>query len=214
MKLNKLEDFQTSYKKTVSLSISIGLIMGIAFVISIIFLSYKLSETSKNVLVIDKSGTIYTTKAGKVDETRVYEYENHVRMFYTYWYGFDENNYNDHIEKGLNLIGEAGKELYNEYNDLQVKTNLAQKNLRYEVEIKKIVVDMQSNPVSGYIEGIQTCIRAKGRKSRYVCAKFTLYDVARSETNVHGCKIDKWSVYDTREILSEQDSISSTTPIQ
>lgn len=209
MKMQVFETAQENYKKSIGFAkfvISIVLITSLA---SNLFLGYKLSQANKTAIVLDTKGMIYNTKSMGLEDTRIFEYEDHIKTFYTNWYSFDESNFDQHIEKGLNMIGDNGKELYNEYNDLQIKTNLIQKNLRYDVRISNVSIDMNTNPISGTIQGIQTCIRAKGSKSRTIYAKFTIYDTTRSKENVHGCKIDKWQVYESRELSEQNDSTTT-----
>lgn len=94
----------------------------------------------------------------------------------------------------MNLIGNRGKELLSEYNDINMHNSLIQKNIIYSVTIKDIRVDMKTVPVSGEILFTQTGYRARGGVSRDVLAKFTLYDVSRSRENSHGVKIESWEV--------------------
>ena len=125
---------------------------------------------------------------------RAYEYEDHVKRFVQLWYSFDENNYERHLNEALNLIGNKGKELLNEYNDVNMLNTLIQKNIRYEVSINDISIDMATLPVSGEITFTQTGLRSRGGLSREIKARFTLYDVSRSRDNSHGAKIEKWDV--------------------
>lgn len=216
MKLRHFESAEQQYKKTVGLSKFILSVIIVCMVASLCFMGYLLYMQSKNVMIVDSRGTIYNANSGIRENIRQYEYEDQVRMFYSYWYSFEESNYDEHIEKALHLIGEKGKDLLNEYNDAQVKFSLSQKNLRYEVKINKVIVNTNTVPVSGYIEGIQTCLRATGIRSRTICAKFTLYDCTPSKENLHGVKIDQWNIYDSREISTTQqtpDSAVTSTSI-
>jgi len=208
-KLRHFESAQQQYKKTVGLSKFIISVLIISMIASLSFMGYLLYQQSKTVMIMDSRGIIYNANSGVREDIRQYEYEDQVRMFYTFWYSFDESNYDEHIERALHLIGERGKDLLNEYNDAQVKSTLAQKNLRYEVKITKVVINPNTVPVSGHIEGLQTCLRATGIKSRTICANFTLYDVTPSKENLHGVKIDQWNIYDSKEINNPQDSIST-----
>ena len=211
MKFTTFETAQENYKKTVGLSKFVIIIIVTTSLFSNLFLGYLLAKASSTAIVLDSKGVIYNTKSAGLEDTRIYEYEDHIRSFYSNWYAFDETSYDQHIEAGLNMIGDVGKELYNEYNDLQIKTNMIQKNLRYEVKISKVQIDMNTTPISGHIEGIQTCLRAKGQKSRTICANFTIYDVSRSKTNIHGCKIEQWKIYESKELVENADSIATPT---
>ena len=52
------------------------------------------------------------------------------------------------MKYALNLIGNKGKELLNEYNDVNMQNSLIQKNIRYDVSIKDIQIDTQTIPTT------------------------------------------------------------------
>ncbi|MCI7359622.1 MAG: hypothetical protein MSK40_18220, partial [Parabacteroides sp.] len=137
---------------------------------------------------------------------RKYEYENHIKTFVSLWYSFDESTYENNVTLALNLIGNRGKELYNEYNDINMLNSLIQKNIRYGVIIKDIHINMQTVPISGDILFTQTGYRARGSVARDISVNFTLYDVSRSRENSHGVKIESWDVRysEPREITDEE----------
>lgn len=94
---------------------------------------------------------------------------NHVKTFVTHWYAFDESSYEKNISLALNLIGNKGKELLNEYNDVNMLNSLIQKNIRYGVRIKDVEINTQTIPVSGKIIFTQTGYRA--REASHVISK-------------------------------------------
>jgi len=205
---------ETVYKKSIGISKFVITLVVIGFLLSTTVMGYFLYDAKKTAIVIDSKGTRFNTQSVNVSDMRIYEYEEFIRTFYTTWYSFDENNFDQHIEKGLHMIGDEGKELFNEYSDLQLKSNMIQKNLRYEVKITNVVVNMSTKPVSGHIEGVQTCIRAKGYKSRTICVNFTIGDVEVSKDNLTGCKIEKWKVYESKELAEKTDSIAAVNPVE
>ena len=78
-------------------------------------------------MVLDTSGQVYDVAAIESAAMRKYEYENHIKTFVSLWYSFDESTYEDNVTLALNLIGNRGKELYNEYNDINMLNSLIQK---------------------------------------------------------------------------------------
>ena len=117
-----------------------------------------------------------------------------------------KRQYENNVTLALNLIGNRGKELYNEYNDINMLNSLIQKNIRYGVIIKDIHINMQTVPISGDILFTQTGYRARGSVARDISVNFTLYDVSRSRENSHGVKIESWDVRysEPREITDEE----------
>lgn len=194
MNLTNIKGINKSVKGMRNLIILFAAVLTIGFVGSFLILSNKIDTAYTKSFIFDNKGNVYQTSTIDTKEMRGYEYENHIKTFFSLWYSFDEYTYKSNVEQALELIGDKGKELLNEYNDLNIYNTLIQKNIRYGIAITDIKVDLNTIPISGFIKGLQTGYRAKGSISRVVEVRFTLYDVARSQKNVHGCKIDDWSV--------------------
>lgn len=194
MDLTKFKTVDESLRITLIVSICCCGIMALAFTVAFIFQYNKIDEAYTKALVLDTSGKIYEVTPIAASDMRKYEYEDHIKDFVVKWYAFDESTYESNIKSALNLIGNRGKELLSEYNDVNMHNSLIQKNIIYKVAIKDIQVDMKTVPVSGEILFTQTGYRARGSVSREVLVKFTLYDVSRSRENSHGVKIENWDV--------------------
>ncbi len=194
MELHNLDNINNIIKRNTYMTLGSIFIVCVAFAFIINKQSNQIAELQQNVLVIDTKGNAYEAQAVQASYTRIYEYENHVKTFIQLWYAFDENNYEENINTALNLIGENGKELLNQYNDLGMLNILRQKNIHYNAKVDDINIDMNTLPISGTATVTQTGYRAKGSVSRTLNITFTLYDVARCKENVHGAKIDKWEI--------------------
>ena len=206
MNLTKFKTVDQAFKTTVIVASSCCLIMGIAYTVCFFYLSNKIDAAYTKALVLDTSGQVYDVAAIESAAMRKYEYENHIKTFVSLWYSFDESTYENNVTLALNLIGNRGKELYNEYNDINMLNSLIQKNIRYGVIIKDIHINMQTVPISGDILFTQTGYRARGSVARDISVNFTLYDVSRSRENSHGVKIESWEVRysEPREITDEE----------
>lgn len=206
MDLTKFKTVDQAFKTTAIVAVSCCAIMGAAFVVCFFYLSNKIDAAYTKALVLDTTGQVYDVASIESSAMRKYEYENHVKTFVALWYSFDESTYENNIAMALNLIGNRGKELFNEYNDINMLNSLIQKNIRYGIIIKDIHVDMQTVPVSGNILFTQTGYRARGSVARDISVTFTVYDVSRSRENSHGVKIDSWDVRysEPREITDEE----------
>lgn len=194
MDLTKFKTVDLAFKATVVVAIVCCLIMGAAFSVCFFYLSDKIDAAYTKALVLDTSGKTYDVATVEAAAMRKFEYEDHVKDFVMLWYAFDEFSYETNIQAALNLIGNQGKALLNEYEDVNMLNSLIQKNIRYAVSIKDIHIDMKTLPVSGEVLFTQTGYRARGSIARDVYVQFTLYDVSRSPENSHGVKIDDWKV--------------------
>jgi hypothetical protein len=153
------------------------------------------------VYVMDKSAAIAVADRSKIDmEGRMYEYEDHVKIFYTKWYSFDQSTFESNINTALYLIGDRGKQLLDDYKESEVHKNLVQLNMEVDVRITRVLVDMNNWPKQGIIEGVQTIKRSMGQVSRNMYCRFTLYDVSRSRENPHGVLIENWEIYNNSTV--------------
>lgn len=191
----------TNFKKTdkvitatMLLSITFNVIMAAAFCLAFLYMTDKIDKAYTKELVIDTSGKAYEATPILASEMKMYEYEDHIKSFVQSWYAFDESTYEKNINGALNWIGNRGKELLNEYNDINMYNSLIQKNIMYSVSISEIKINMNTIPISGYVLFKQTGHRARGSVSRDIYAEFTLYSVSRSRENIHGVKIENWNV--------------------
>lgn len=210
MNLMKFKGADNAVKLTIRLSAGYCIILTIAFVSCTVYLSTKIEKAYSQALVIDKQGEVYKTSSLSASDMRQYEYMNHVKTFVTNWYAFDESSYEKNISLALNLIGNKGKEMLNEYNDVNMLNSLIQKNIRYGVRIKDIEINTHTIPISGKITFTQTGYRARGSISREIEAEFTIYDMlSRSEENAHGAKIEDWIVRYSEPVESD-----GTSPIE
>lgn len=209
MDLMKFKGVDNAVKMTIRLSIGYCVILTIAFITCIIYQTIKLEKAYSQALVIDKNGEVYKASGMPASNMRRFEYINHVKTFVGKWYAFDENTYEGNIASALNLIGNKGKELLNEYNDVNMLNSLVQKNIRYGVSIDEITIDMGTIPVTGKILFTQTGYRARGKVSRKVEAEFSIYDVSRSEENAHGAKIEDWIVHYSAPIENNQEEYNN-----
>lgn len=202
MKLDNLMSYKTAFELSKTITITVIIVCGMALVAGYIVMTKEIKQQQKKVIVIDTKGQVYGSQSVNAKEMRIFEYKDQVSKFYNLWYAFDENSYKSNIEKGLLLVGECGKELLAKYRDQEVQRKLFENNLKLEVTIKDIQIDMTTNPISGKIWGIQTTRRNKGALSRNMDCHFIIYDVDRSDENSHGCKIDNW-VVDNCDVLKQ-----------
>ncbi len=187
-----------SYKSAFQLTrltvIAVVVVAFISITLGFIVMSREIQSIRNSVVVIDRSGEVLKSELASSKATRIFEYRNHVKTFYTLWYSFDEGSYNSNVESALSLIGESGKDLLDVYLTQSIERNLKEKNLVFSVYIKDIQIDMSTNPISGYIEGEQEIKRNKGSLKRNLVCSFIIYDVDRTEDNPHGCKVDNWKI--------------------
>lgn len=194
--------YRSAFALTKVVVIGMMVILGLAIAVGYVTYQNKILELRESVVVIDRKGAVVSSMLSSQDETRIFEYENHVKTFYKLWYDFDESSFWTNVEAGLELIGEKGKELLELYMDQNIERMLKERSITFKVTIKDIQVDQTSNPVTGIIRGEQTIRRSTGSVTRLLECAFTIYDVDRSSKNPHGCKIGEWEIVNDK-IISE-----------
>jgi hypothetical protein len=195
-----------------SANTSLKLIAIISLVVSLLFSSVvyffswkKLQESKQMIYILDASGKAYLANEKGLDvNTRVFEYESHVKYFYKLWYEFDEFSYQRNIDEALNFVGACGRELYNEYKEQDLGNILKSKNITASVQIKEVKIDITTTPITGYIKGTQTIKRLGSLQTRNMNCTFEIHDVDRSRQNPHGCIIENWKVVDN-SIVQDSD---------
>jgi hypothetical protein len=204
MKLESLKSYRSAYQV-----LSSALILLVVILILIIgVLSYLLfSESQKgyrSIWIVDpKSKQAYRADQVLNEENpeRVFEYKNHVRMFYKSWFEFDQFTYKANVDRGLQCLGNCGKGMLNDYKMQDVQRRLAEKNMKLMVEIDSIKIDMAQSPVTGIIFAKQIAESPAGSVTRFLNGKFRIIDLeGRSDENPHGCLIEDFTVFNNQII--------------
>ena len=77
--------------------------------------------------------------------------KGHIDLFVSYFYNYDQWNYEDRIEKALWLINDDGKKLYFFYKDNGHYNKLIQSNTSQKVENIKVQLDNKGNFICEFI---------------------------------------------------------------
>lgn len=204
--MNKVLKSLVSYKSAFQLlklwSVVIIAAVLISSSVSFYYMISEIKRAKSLIWVLDKNGNISSAEESSMydPKTRIFEFEDHLRKFYRLWYGLDEGSFKRNTDEALHLVGQCGKELYNEYKETDLLRKLQEGNLKSSVEIERIEIDMNASPVSGLLYGIQTVRRPKGQGKRRLDAEFILYDVERSRENPHGVLIEGWRIINSDKI--------------
>ena len=164
----------------------------------------KIEQYQNKLWLLDKeTGEVYKAvkSNGISKEERKVEYKHLVTDFYKCFYEFDQFTFENHINSALNLIGESGKEMYEEYKRDGVIMKLQEGNQRVTVEIDSIFIDMDSKPIRGIAYAKQTTERSNGKLSRHLNSQFLIYDLdTKTEENPHAAMIEDFQVTDNSVI--------------
>ena len=179
--------------------ISIISLSGMAF-----FLYNKTLTGFDSVWIVDpKSKEAFRAdiKQAKANPEREYEYKNHVFMFYKNWYEYDQYTFKNHIEHGLNMVGNCGKSMLNDYKTYGIERKLLEKNLKITVSVDSTFIDMNSTPARGITYATQTIESPAGQVKRRQWSRYNILDLeGRSDQNPHGCLLEGFIIFDGSKI--------------
>jgi hypothetical protein len=169
--------------------------MGVA-VYSNYLANQEIKEAYQRIWVLDETNQAYSATALVVTDPviRNAKYQNTIEQFYYYWFNLDQFNYKNNIERGLNLLGNSGKEMLADYKSENLERTLQEKNYRFTIMIDSIRIDDTQDPVVGYAFGRQKLIRERGQAMRFMWSKFTIEEVGISNLNPHGVLLDNFVI--------------------
>jgi len=160
----------------------------------------KIDEHNNSFWLLDKkTGEVYQAiRSTRITiEERKVEYKHLVSDFYKYFYEFDQFTFEDHINKALNLVGESGKEMYEEYKRDGVMRKLQEGNQRVTIEVDSIIIDMSATPIKGIAYARQTTERAGGKLSRHLNSRFFIHDLdVKTDANPHAAMLEDFQIID------------------
>lgn len=150
------------------------------------FLIYTMKKQETKVYVIADNGR-FTANLTESDVIYDFDLRNHVKLFLYNMYSFDQYNYNEHVETGLNLIDTYnGKRIFNDMDKGGIYELMKKQDVRVKVVIDSIVVNNKIRPFSGRAYFRQRLMYSDQMKDIPLALKFDLVPVSRSDKNPFG----------------------------
>ncbi len=185
----------------------------ILFIASFSTIYYLIRTGNEKVYIVSPNQT-FLAYANYNHEISIYEARNHIRNFCENIFGWDKDNYKDHIEYALNLIDHTdGLKIFNTFKSSEVYENLIATSAKVTVNIDSILLDMKSLPIKGNFYLTQVWQSPGGIQYQKIKAHFEIIAVSRSETNPFGLEIQKIMFLDYKQKSSTQDSLKSRNAI-
>lgn len=160
-----------------------------------LFFAYQSIELSQNrAFFVTNQGTMIATSATADIESRKIEIENHIKLFYSTMYSFDERNFKENLEKGLHLIGNDGKSILLGYQQNNLHEDLIKSNGVVNTVVDSVWIDVKRHPYTAKAFARQSFETPSGRIENFLWAKMKLKEVSRSSKNVHGLLIEDFDL--------------------
>lgn len=165
-------------------------------------------ETSQWVLNPSTGGVHRIKKEPITKESREVEYRSHIMLFYKNMFEFDQYTYKRNLNRASKLINlKDFKRLYAEQTKAQVKKYLEEHDIKTEIQINRIDLDMDSYPIRGRIEATQYQHALHFEKARRIDAQFIIEDLTgRSDDNPHRVNIAQFNFTNTKEIITNEST--------
>lgn len=196
---SQLKGYHERFKLLKRAFITLAIVTGSVAMAAIYFVYAAYKHAGQRIWVLSPHGQVY--HAASNDQLsppgRVYEYENHIKLFYAKFYAYDEGSYEQNINDALCLIGESGKQLY-QFNVInRVYEKVVQHNMVVQSCVDAIEINMNTIPAQGQVKARQfiQCGDQPVRVQR-LDAVFQLRDVARYRKNPHGVRIENFVITD------------------
>jgi hypothetical protein len=151
--------------------------------------SENLKQARQTVYVVSDKGTTAAVES-PLSTPSVYEARNHVKNFMRLMFSHDAETFKDRIDLGLKLISrQDGLAIYQTFREGKVLENYNRYNIRTELQIDSIKVDVDTEPYNGLVYSQQKVIYPDEVQYVPIAAKFNLTQTFRSEDNPFGLQI-------------------------
>ena len=196
-----LKDTQSAMTRFRGVSLT-AVVCAAAVVIATLYLSYSyIWSLKEQVYVIDQQSRLTAAKAEN-DQQRDLEIIHHVTRFHEKFYNLSPNmeTIRENIEEAFSLSDESVQAMDNRRKEQQFYTKLIDNNMVEEIHVDSIRVDMSVYPFGATTFGHMYVVRESNVTKYRYASSCRLVNVARSETNPNGLRIEK-----VREELVEKE---------
>jgi hypothetical protein len=167
--------------------------------IVISFLMYLKTEktikdiTSK-VVVLDGNGSVSSGSVKEVNSAELSKLQclNVLRLGVEYLFSFSTTNYDDRISMGRAYWGKSGNEILQGYVNENVRDKIMQNNLRVDIVIQSIDVQIESNVLVGKVSFEQSFVNGSAIQKRIINATCVFEKSQVSNKNAYGYIIENW----------------------
>ncbi len=207
MELKNLVTYKSSFTLLRVSLLLVVVIFSCAFIGLYYYTARELEKANSKVYLLESSGNMIAASAMDVVTREDFELmvEDHVRDFYTLFFSFDENSYEQHTERALQLIGQSGRELYDSYRRENVLARLKEANAVVEIDIEQVKVEVRNiNNIQVQVKAVQTTWAGDNSISRRMDSnvfQVVRKGISRSLDNPHGLRIENFVIVDKSEVI-------------
>lgn len=194
------QTFNTSWSLMRGMVYFFGIVCVVTVVYSWVAVQSVMEKASNQAFVVTDVGTFAARGTANEPGSRRIEVVNHVKLFLSLMYAFDEGNFEQHTRDAAELIGQDGKFILNGYNQSGVLEDLIKTSGSVTVQVDSVKTDMSRHPYRARAYARQTVRTPAGDQSYNLVCQMELYDVSRWEKNIHGLRIENFNILDNSPI--------------
>ncbi|WP_460640257.1 VirB8 family type IV secretion system protein [Larkinella harenae] len=158
--------------------------------------STALAQARQTVYVVSDQGTAAAVESPTATPS-VYEARNHIKNFMRLMFSHDAETYKDRIDLAFKLINrQDGLAIYQTFREGKVLENYNRYNIRTELQIDSITVNVSTEPYTGTVYTQQKVIYPDEVQRVPIAARFQLRQTYRSEDNPFGLQIKEFNFMD------------------
>ncbi|UCS92420.1 conjugative transposon protein TraK [Echinicola marina] len=198
---NYFTNIETAFQhvKRFSLILSIGAIL---MALGSVWLSYRFQQQAAEKVYILMDGKVLEAMASDRKSNLKVEAREHVLRFHHHFFSLspDEAQINGQLAKAFYLSDGSAQAAYQVLKEQGYYNRLVTGNIRQELSMDSIALDMSQRPYRFWFYGKQEITRPTSQLTRSLITRGALREVARSSHNPHGFLIEKWETLENRDI--------------
>lgn len=192
------KSFNTSWFLMKTVVIFFGIISIAAIIIVSIIALSAMNDYKQLAYVITDKGTIIAEAVANEDKkAKAIEVENHVRLFFSKMYSFNEFTFQQNVEDGLYLIGAEGNIILEKFIEQKTPEVLRTTGMNVYCTVDSMWVNTENHPYKVRAFVRRTFETSSGKLIRRLFSDLTIRDLkTRHPKNIHGLLIDHIEIFD------------------
>lgn len=182
---------ENAYKSVLYISIGVLLVSAIGSFLMYLKTEKEIKDVTSKVVVIN-AGNVIEGDVVEVSPTELFvlQAQNVLRIGVEYMYSFSGSNYDDRLDMAKAYWGKSGKEIIQSYINDNVRNKVMQNNLRVDVFVKDLSVELVNGNYKGMIIIEQSFINADVRQVRNLSIECDFVKTQVSSKNAYGLVIE------------------------
>jgi conjugative transposon TraK protein len=176
-----------------------------AFNVLMFFKASEMVSREQSRIYLLSAGKVFEAFSGDREPNLLVEARGHVKEFLKDFFTLDpdEKVINENLGRALYLADASAKRLYESLKESGYYANVISGNISQRISIDTVRLDLDSYPFYFHSTGVQIITRPTSVVTRSLITEGYLRNVSRSDNNLHGFLIERWSILENRDLKVE-----------